>query len=151
MLKKILMFIGLLAVLGIGAMMFLGNKIETKLAEKEPEFRQYLTMTTEQQNAYVEKNFFEFFGSITDYSTKEEQAKVALEKIKADPEGLKIAIDMGSSMVAQLILSNENILKDLSADVHNKLKAEADEGNSRDEKFKTYMDKYLPPEDNENK
>jgi len=43
-------------------------------------------------------------------------------------------------------LKNENILKDLSADVHNKLKAEADEGNSRAEKFKTYLDKYLPPE-----
>ena len=146
MLKKILMFIGLLAVLGIGAMMFLGNKIETKLAEKEPEFRQYVTMTTEQQNAYVEKNFFEFFGAITDYSTKEEQVKAALEKMKTDPEGLKIAIDMGRSMVAQLILNNENILKDLSAEVHNSLQAEAAEGDSRAEKFKTYMDKYLPPE-----
>ena len=146
MLKKILMFIGLLAILGIGAMMFLGNKIETKLAEKEPEFRQYVTMTTEQQNAYVEKNFFEFFGAITDYSTKEEQVKAALEKMKTDPEGLKIAIDMGRSMVAQLILNNENILKDLSAEVHNSLQAEAAEGDSRAEKFKTYMDKYLPPE-----
>ena len=146
MLKKILMFIGLLAVLGIGAMMFLGNKIETKLAEKEPEFRQYVTMTTEQQNAYVEKNFFEFFGAITDYSTKEEQVKAALEKMKTDPEGLKIAIDMGRSMVAELILKNENILKDLSADVHNSLQAEANEGDSRAEKFKTYMNKYLPPE-----
>ena len=146
MLKKILMFIGLLAVLGIGAMMFLGNKIETKLAEKEPEFRQYVTMSTEEQNAYVEKNFFEFFGAITDYSTKEEQVRAALEKMKTDPEGLKIAIDMGRSMVAQLILNNENILKDLSAEVHNSLQAEANEGDSRAEKFKTYMDKYLPPE-----
>lgn len=146
MLKKILMFIGILAVLGIGAMMFLGNKIETKLAEKEPEFRQYVTMTTEEQNAYVEKNFFEFFGAVTDYSTREEQAKAALEQIKADPEALQAAVNMGRSMVAELILKNENILKDLSAEVHNSLQAEANEGDSRAEKFKTYMDKYLPPE-----
>ena len=151
MLKKILIGIGVLVILlaafGIGGMMFLGNKIETKLAEKEPEFRQYITMTTEEQNAYVEKNFFEFFDSITDYSTKEEQAKSALAKIKSDPEGLQIAIDMGRSVVAQLILKNENILKDLSADVHDKLQAEANEGESRAEKFKTYMDKYLPKEE----
>ena len=77
MLKKVLIGIGVLVILlaafGIGGMMFLKNKIETKLAEKEPEFRQYITMTAEEQNAYVEKNFFEFFDSITDYSTKEEK------------------------------------------------------------------------------
>ena len=144
MLKKILMFIGLLAVLGIGAMMFLGNKIETKLAEKEPEFRQYVTMTTEEQNAYVEKNFFEFFGAITDYSTREEEAKAALEQIKADPEALQAAINMGRSMVAQLILNNENILKDLSAEVHTKLQAEAAEADSRAKNFEVYMNKYFP-------
>ena len=151
MLKKVLIGIGVLVILlaafGIGGMMFLKNKIETNIAEKEPEFRQYITMTAEEQNAYVEKNFFEFFDSITDYSTKEEQAKAALAKIKSDPEGLQIAIDMGRSVVAQLILKNENILKDLSADDRSKLQAEANEGKSRAEKFQIYMDKYLPKEE----
>ena len=150
MLKKVLIGIGVLVILlaafGIGGMMFLKNKIETNIAEKEPEFRQYVTMTTEEQNAYVEKNFFEFFGAVTDYSTREEEAKAALEQIKADPEALQAAINMGRSMVAQLILNNENILKDLSADVHNALQAEANEGDSRVENFKIYMEKYLPQE-----
>lgn len=146
MLKKILMFIGLLAVLGIGAMFFLENKIENKLAEKEPEFRQYVTMTDEQQNAYVEKNLFELLDTVTDYSRRKEQAKAAIEKLKADPEALQAAVAMGRSMVAQLILNNENILKDLSAEVHNKLTAEANEGDSRAETFKMHMDKYFPEE-----
>ena len=146
MLKKILIVIGFLAVLGIGGMLFLGNKIENKLAEKEPEFRQYVTMTTEEQNAYVEKNFVELFNSLTDYSTKKEQAKAALEQIKSDPEALQTAVNMGRSIVASLILANENILKDLSADIHNQLKAEADEGESRAQKFNAYMEKYFPQE-----
>ena len=146
MLKKILIGVGVLALIAVIGFGFLANKINSKLQEKEPEFRQYVTMSTEEQNAYVEKNFFEFFGAVTDYSTREEQAKAALEQIKADPEALQAAVNMGRSMVAELILKNENILKDLSADVHNKLKAEADEGNSRAEKFKIYMEKYLPQE-----
>ena len=146
MLKKLLMFVGLLAILGIGAMFFFENKIESKLAEKEPEFRQYVTMTPEEQNAYIEKNLFELLDTITNYSTRKEQAKVEIENLKADPEALKAAVALGRSMVASLILANENILKDLSAEVHNKLQAEADEGDSRAEKFKVYSEKYFPSE-----
>ena len=146
MLKKLLMFVGLLAILGIGAMFFLENKIESKFAEKEPEFRQYVTMTPEEQNAYIEKNLFELLDTITNYSTRKEQATVEIENLKADPEALKAAVALGRSMVASLILANENILKDLSAEVHNKLQAEADEGDSRAEKFKVYSEKYFPSE-----
>ncbi len=146
MLKKIFMIIGVLAVLGIVGIMFLGNKIDSKLKEKEPEFRQYLTMTTEEQNAYVEKNFEKFFSSLAKIDDTNEQLKAAVENLKADPEALQAGIAAGRSIVAQLILANEDILKDLSAEVHEKLTAEAREGDSRAEKFKTYMDKYFPKE-----
>lgn len=146
MLKKILIVIGFLAILGIGGIVFLGNKIETKLAEKEPEFRQYVTMTTEEQNAYVEKNFNEFFNSLANFDETNEKAKAAIEKLKADPEALQAGIAVGRSMVASLILANEDILKDLSAEIHDKLTAEAAEGDSRVENFKMYMEKYFPEE-----
>lgn len=144
MLKKILIVIGFLAVLGIGGMLFLENKIENKIAAKEPEFRQYVTMTTEEQNAYVEKNLKEFLDALVNFDEKNERAKNIIEQVKADPEALQAGIATGRSMVAGWILANENILKDLSADIHNQLKAEADEAETRTKKFSAYMEKYFP-------
>ena len=144
MLKKILIAVGILALLGIIGIVFVGNKIDNKLKEKEPEFRQYTTMTVEDQNAYVEKHFNEFFALAASMNEKDEQLKAAIEQFKNDPEALQAGIAMGRSMVAELILQNENILKDLSAEVHNKLQSEAAEADSRAKNFEVYMNKYFP-------
>lgn len=144
MLKKLLIAIGILAILGVVGVVFLGNKIDSKLKEKEPEFRQYVTMTTEEQDAYVQKNFLEFFGKLTNINEKDEKLKAAVENLKADPEALKAGIAVGRSLIAELILANEDILKDLSTEIHNKLKEEAAEGEKRTNDFKFYMNKYFP-------
>lgn len=147
MLKKLLIAIGILAVLGIVGVVFLGNKIDSKLKEKEPEFRQYLAMTTEEQNAYIAKHLDEFFSFISDSNSTSEEAqkdKAALQQMQSDPSAVQAGIEMGRSLIATLILSNEDILKDLSAAVHEKLQAEADQLDSRTDKYNEYLEKYFP-------
>lgn len=142
MFKKFFIALGILVILSVVAVMSGGNEINSKLKEKEPEFRQYIAMTTEQQNAYIAKHLEEFFGLI-DHDGK---IKNTLQELKNDPAALDAVINLGRSIVASLILDNEDILKDLSAEIHNKLKAEADEFNSRSEKCNEVIQKYLPKE-----
>ena len=146
MLKKILIVVGLLAVLVIAGMAVLGNEVKTKIAEKEPEFRQYAAMTTEQQNEYIKNHFNEFFNSVANTDEATEKTRTAVELIKADPEALQAGIAFGRAFIASFILDNENILKDLSAEVHNSLKADSDELETRTRNFKVYIDKYFPKE-----
>ena len=146
MLKKLLIVIGFLTVLGIVGLVFVGNKIDSELKEKEPEFRQYVTMTTEEQNAYVEKNFIALFSKLASINETDEKLQNSVAQLKADSEALQAGIAVGRSLIAGLILANEDILKDLSTEIHNKLKAEAEESDSRADKFKVYMDKYFPKE-----
>lgn len=147
MLKKLLIAIGILAVLGIVGLVFLNNKIDSKLKEKEPEFRQYLTMTTDEQNAYIKKHLDELLSFISESRSTSEEAqkeKAALQEMQNDPSAVQAGIEMGRSLVAALILSNEDILKDLSATVHEKLQAEADQLDSRSDKYNEYLEKYFP-------
>jgi phosphoribosylanthranilate isomerase len=123
---------------------YAGHKIESKLQEKEPEFRQYVTMTTEEQNAYVKKNLDEFFILIAQFSgdEDEEEIKATLKELDNYPEISQAGIEWGRSCVASFILWNENIVKDLSADVLNKLKTEQAELNLRNAKYKAVIEKY---------
>lgn len=148
MLKKILMVIGALAVIGViavvGVSYYAGSKIQAKLQEKEPEFRQYLTMTTEDQNAYVQKNLDEWFLFMAQFGSDEdaEEMKATIEKLNSNPEISQAGIEWGRSCVASFILWNENIVKDLSADVLEQLKNEQSQLNTRNLKYKELLEKY---------
>ena len=144
MLKKILIAVGILAVLGIVGIVFVGNKIDSAIKAREPEFRQYVTMTVEEQNAYVEKNIESFMQMIS--KEADTQGRAVIEKIKTDPELKTAAIDLGRSIVATFILANEDILKDLSTEVHNSLKSEAEQMDSRNNRFHDIIEKYIPKE-----
>lgn len=147
MLKKILIFIGILAVLGIVGIVFVGNKIDSKIKEKEPEFRQYVTMTTEEQNAYVQKHFDEVFSFIRDDLSDKESSlrdKASLQQMESDPAAMQAQIAMGRSLVAMFILDNENIAKDLTPEQRAAFQAEADQFESNTDKYNDFIEKYFP-------
>lgn len=140
MLKKILIAFGILAIIGVIGLLFVGNKIDTAIKEKEPEFRQYLTMTAEEQNAYIEKNMNMLMQMMI--SEANEQGKAAFEKIKNDPELHAAAVDFGRSIVAGLIMASEPIVKDMAEDIKAKIQAEADALNARSDRYSELMKKY---------
>ena len=150
MLKKILMVIGVLAILGVivvvGGTYYFGNKIASEIEKREPEFRQYVTMTTEEQNAYVLKNVDEFFNFAFAFlgSKGEELAEMnkAIKELDKDPEILQAKINFGRSAVAMFIIDNENIRKDLSAENLQKFQAEKDEFEVRHLEYKKLTEAY---------
>ena len=147
MLKKILMVIGVLAILGVivvvGGTYYFGNKIASEIEKREPEFRQYVTMTTEEQNAYVLKNVDEFFIA-RGYYTEADYIKLnkAIKELDKDPEILQAKINFGRSAVAMFIIDNENIRKDLSAENLQKFQAEKDEFEVRHLEYKKLTEAY---------
>ena len=143
MLKKILIAVVIALVLGMFGVGYFVNKIDTAIKAKEPEFRQYITMTVEEQNAYVEKNLGEFMAYIGELKGMK-AGESPMQFIKQDPAASEAFTLMGRSIVASFILANEDILKDLSADVHSKLKAESDQLESRQNHFNEVMQKYIP-------
>ena len=140
MLKKLLIGVGILAVIGVAGFLFLGNKISTFIADKEPEFRQYLSMTREEQNAYVEKNFNEFMQMIMNHS--EEQAKAAYEQIKDNPEVRAAAVEFGRSIVAGFIMASEPIVKDMAEDLKAQIESEVNAVQSRGDNYRALLNKY---------
>ena len=150
MLKKILMVIGVLAILGViavvGGTYYFGNKIASEIEKREPEFRQYVTMTTEEQNAYVLKNVDEIFISTLEFfgesGANSAEVKELLNEMDRDPEILQAKINWGRAMVATFIIDNENIRKDLSAENLQKFQAEKDEFEVRQLEYKKLTEAY---------
>lgn len=145
MLKKFFIAVGILTVLGVAGLFFAGNKFESVIKEREPEFRQYLTMTAEEQNAYVEKNLGELISIVGKIKGANigDSASV-IEFFKQYPDVSEALILEGRSIVATFILMNEDILKDISAEVHNQLQAESDQLDARNDRMKELIQKYDP-------
>lgn len=150
MIKKILMVIGVLAILGVivlvGGTYYVGNKMMSEIEKLEPEFRQYVTMTTEEQNAYVSKNIDEisismgeFFGISGEVSA---EVKEIFNEMNNDPEILQAKINWGRSAVAMFIVDNPNITKDLSAEDLQKFQTEKDEYEVRHLEYKKLVNAY---------
>lgn len=133
MIKKILMGIGVLAILGVvavgGFSYYAYDKVTAVIEKRMPEFRQYVTMTTEEQNAYVSKNIDEIYEEMLDLfggnSLEKSELKSALNEMDKNPELKQAKINWGRSAVARLIFLNfDDIVKNLSPEVLEKLKAD---------------------------
>lgn len=150
MLKKILMIIGVLAILGViavvGGTYYFGNKVMSEIERREPEFRQYVTMTTEEQNAYVLKNIDEISISVIGFLGGSDadslEAKEFLQEMDSDPEILQAKINWGRSAVATFIVGNEKITKDLSAEDLQKFQAEKAEYEVRHSEYDKLVNAY---------
>ena len=144
MLKKFFMVIGALAVIGIiaavGISYYVNGKIDTAIKEREPEFRQYVTMTVEEQNAYVEKTLGNLTAYFINFGNDETNSDEIIAEIKKNPELFDATITYGRAVVAGFILNDENITKDLNAEVLKQLKAEYYELKARQNKFHELAD-----------
>lgn len=141
MLKKIFIVIGVLAVIGMGVAVFFTNKIvgevQQELQAREPEFRQYITMTVEEQNAYVDKSWNDVVKGLIKKVSRE---GISEEEYNATfsnetPELKAARIEYGRSVIAAIILGMENISKDIPDDIKAKLQAEADDVDNRSKKY----------------
>ena len=150
MIKKILMVIGALTIIGVivlvGGTYYVGNKITGELEKREPEFRQYITMTTEEQNAYVSKNVDAFYNLISSLAGESDEElaefQTVMKQLDSDPEIFQAKVNWGRSIVATFILANENITKDLSADVLQKLQDEKNEKDAHYLEYKKLINEY---------
>ena len=150
MLKKILMVIGALTIIGVivlvGGTYYVGNNITDELEKREPEFRQYVIMTTEEQNAYVSKNVDAFYNLISSLAGESDEElaefQTVMKQLDSDPEIFQAKVNWGRSIVATFILANENITKDLSADVLQKLQDEKNEKDAHYLEYKKLINEY---------
>ncbi len=136
MIKKILTIVGLLTIFGIVGMVFLFNKFESTLKEKEPELRQYITMTVEEQNNYVAANIDKLMENFLSG-----EGKFDYQKMKQDPELNAALINYGRSMVSTFIVTSQ-FYKELDTDTQAKIKSESDQREIRNAKLQALFDKY---------
>ena len=144
MLKKILIVAGILLVIGAILIGVAGYQV-VKVADdfyqaREPELRQYVTMSVEEQNAYVEKNLTEFLTAAINNSDVEEDKKI-WNQIKDNPETKAIGIEFGRSLVANVIIASDSIIADVKDDVKEKLQKEAEQFEARSNKLSQALEK----------
>lgn len=137
-----------LALFGVGIIIVVGYVcyLGIKLQQKEPEFRQYVTMTTEEQNAYIAKNIDEIYerdlslyGAI---DPKMQEIQPVMKELEKNPEFMQSKISWGRAVIARIILNFEDITDDLSAEVLKQLQAENDEYETRRSEYKQQINNY---------
>lgn len=145
MLKKLLIVFGILAVLVIvafGMVVFeADSRIEEALKSHEPEFRQYVTMSVEDQNAYIEKNLSEIMKAFIS-KADEEDAKIFWENVQNDPDATAAGIELGRSFVASYILDAKSMKDVLTDEITAKLKVDEDALEPRASRYAEILDKY---------
>ena len=135
MAKKILAIVGaivIVAVVVLGVTTCGIMKVaDEALKEREPQLREYVKMTEEQQNDYVSKNMDDIIATVaaeakTD-SAEDQNARKNFEKVKNDPEYRAACLKLGRSIMAMYIISSEPVTADLSEDDKAKYQAESDQ------------------------
>ena len=135
MAKKILAIVGaivIVAVVVLGVTTCGIMKVaDEALKEREPQLREYVKMTEEQQNDYVSKNMDDIIATVaaeakTD-SVEDQNARKNFEKVKNDPEYRASCLKLGRSIMAMYIISSEPVTADLSEDDKAKYQAESDQ------------------------
>ena len=150
MLKKILIVVGILAalvVVAFGMVVFKANdRLEQAFKAKEPEFRQYVTMSVEDQNAYVEKNLTEIYKGFG-VDEKDADFREFLNRLETDPEAKVAGIELGRSIIAAYILDTETMADVINDENRKWLKADEDAIKARTERYGDIMDKLDPLND----
>lgn len=145
MLKKVLIAVGILAVVGVIVVGVAGygifSTVQTKFEEHKPELRQYITMTVDEQNAYVEKNLDYILDAVVKDATDDKQ-KQLYEKIKAAPDAKAAGIELGRAILATAILSSDELTENLKDEVKSKFEKESESLNTRLDKYKSILENY---------
>ena len=135
MLKNILIGV---VVLGILVMIYLGAATyfvaQDMLAEKEPQLRQYMQMTEEQQNEWIQTHadeIFELMQAKPDDPAVDKERLEIFKKANTDPAVQKALVQFGRSAVAMAIVHSNALVQDMSDAVKSKYTAEAEEFEKR--------------------
>lgn len=142
MIKKILIGVLILAVLGVAAFALLGygtyKVVDEAVKEREPQFRQYLQMDTDAQNQYVLQNIEDLLSKIDidkDGKPETKEKWERLQKLNSQPEIQNALINVGRSLTARFILFSDPIVNDMDLETKTKYENEANE-------FDLRLDKY---------
>lgn len=142
MIKKILLTVVVLLIVG-GALMIYGTyKVANEvLKEQEPMLRQYVQMTEEEQNKYILEHADEIITKAAANAKPEEKADVELvEATKNDPAVKKALVDLGRALLAVAIMHSEPIVNDINDDLKAKFQQEEDDLTNRLEKYSTALE-----------
>lgn len=108
--------------------------------ELEPEMKQYVQMTMQEQNVYVEKHLDEILRKIDTYTEATE--KENWETIMKDPEVREVALKLGRALCATTIVGLDSIRGMLTPEQIEEYQKEADSLRDVDEEFKNVLEKY---------
>lgn len=144
MLKKILIAVAVLLV-AVGAFVVYGTykvvdiTLDEIVKEHEPQIRQYMQLSDEEQNKYILENADMIIKDMVADAKPEEKADMELvEKTKGDPDVQKTLINLGRSIMARGILRLDD---NLSAEVKEKYKKEAEDLKSKLEQYGDALEK----------
>lgn len=147
MVRKILRVVLTLFGVSIIAVVLHTCYLGIKLQQKEPEFQQYVTMTTEDQNAYALKFFNEFYGDTMPVKNKDtDDIDKATKEFESNPEALQAKIKLARSLVARFTLKVGSICENLSPEVLEQLQTEHGEYRARLEEYHKFIRAYVQDE-----
>ena len=137
--KKVVLGIVAAGVVGLGVFTYGIVKFSTNVMEKlEPEMKQYVKMTTEEQDKYVIDNMEDMLFKFKKFDTED-----SLDLIKTDPAVRQAGIAVGRSICASVIVDTDSISSGLTPEEKEKYKKEAAEVDMRNDKFSKEMDRAL--------
>lgn len=149
--KKILIvfaIIGVVAVIGFVALGYGTYKVaDEALKEKEPQLRQYLQMDEAAQNKYVLDNIIEVSAKVDldkDGKPEDKEKFERFLKLNAQPDIQKALVDVGRSLMASAIILSEPIVNDMTPDIKAKYEKEAEDFETRTEKYKKLIEAADP-------
>ena len=144
MIKKVLLGLVILGVIAFAIIGYGTYKVaDEALKNKEPQLRQYIQLDEAAQEKYILENVNEFLVGIDIDKDGKPEDKEKLEKFKeinARPEVQKALAEFGRSFMATAITASENITKDLSPEVKEKYEKEAEQLDTRLDKYKNLVD-----------
>ncbi|MCR5833566.1 MAG: hypothetical protein K6G55_02845 [Selenomonadaceae bacterium] len=142
MFKKI--FIGMI-ILGVGILVGLAaagytthKMVNEMIAEKQDDFKYYMTLSHEEQNEYILKHINEILAMVRQ-EAKTEQEKNELQTVvesEGNPVIKKAMIEFGRSVMAAGIVASETIIQGLSEEVKARYE---DESEKLADRLKNYL------------
>lgn len=137
--KKVVIGIVAAGVVGLGVFTYGIVKLSNNVMEKlEPEMKQYVKMSTEEQDKYVIDNMENLLLKLKQFDDED-----SISLIKTDPAVRQAGIDVGRSLCASVIVDTDSIAAELTPAEKEKYKKEAAEAEARNDKFSKEMERAL--------
>ena len=148
MIKKILLGVVILGVIGVAIMGYGTYKVADEvLKEQEPKLRQYMQLDEAAQNKYIIENVDELLSKVDldkDGKPENKETVERLKKLNTQPEIQSALADVGRSLMATAIMLSDPIVKDMSADVKAKYEKESDAFEARADKYSKLVEAADP-------